>query len=302
MLWIWIVLISLFANAAAQLLDKFLLSESFPNPIVLTFWTAVWNGLGIVFIFFNFNFFPGWYLLIIALLSGTTLTIALQFLYMGLKTGEASHIAPLVGGVVPVFTFIISYLWLGERLNFYQQVAVLLLVLGALLISFEKSKKHSGIHIGMLWAVISGLLFAVSYVMARAVYLEETFATGFVWARIGAVAAALPILLIPRFRKLIFAKSKKSKEKNRKAFTILAINKTLASVSFVGMNFAVSLASATLVNALAGLQYAVLFILIYICTKKFPKFFKEQFTRGEIVQQIMAIVLIVVGLGFIVLS
>ena len=33
------------------------------------------------------------------------------------------------------------------------------------------------------------------------------------------------------------------------------------------MNYALALASATVVNALAGLQYAILFILIYIFTK-----------------------------------
>ena len=301
MLWFWIVIVSQFANAGAQLLDKFLLTKNFPRPIVLTFWTAVANLLGLVFVFFGFNWWPGWYLLIVALLSGVAFTVALQFLYMGLKKGEASHIAPLVGGVVPIVSFALSYYWLAERLNFNQGVAVGFLVAGALLISFEKSKKHSGIHIGMLWAVIAGILFALSYVMARVVYLQDTFATGFVWGRLGSFLAIVPLLFSVKIRRAIFVKTKKQKKKAKTGYIILVINKTLAAFYFLGMNYAMSLASATLVNALAGLQYAILFVLIYVFSKKIPKFFNEYFTKQEIFQQIMAILLISVGLAFMVI-
>ena len=300
MLWFWIVIVSQFANAGAQLLDKFLLTKNFPKPAILTFWTAVGNLLGVVFIFWDFNFLPGWYILTIALLSGVAFTIALQFLYMGLKKGEASHIAPLVGGVVPVVTFVISYFWLAERLTSFQQIAVVLLVIGILLISFEKSRNNNGIHIGMLWAVIAGVFFALSFVMARVVYIEDTFSTGFVWARLGSFAAALPLFFSGSFRRALFAKTKKQKQKAKSGLVILAVNKTLAALYFVGVNYAMSLTSATLVNALAGLQYAILFILIFIFTKKMPKFFKEQFTRQEIWQQVIALIFIIGGLAFLV--
>ena len=301
MSWFYIVIVSQFCNAGAQLLDKFLLTKKFPRPTVLTFWTAVANLLGVVFVFWEFVLFPGWTLLILSICSGIAFTIALQFFYVGLKTGEASHIAPLVGGVVAIASFVSSYFWLGERLTFYQQIAVLLLVVGSLLISFEKSKKHNGWHIGMLWAILSGVFFALSYVMLRAVFLETTFSTGFVWARIGSFAVVLPLLFSSSIRKALFAKSGENKQKTKSGLIILAINKVLAALYFVGMNYAISLASATIVNALAGLQYAILLALIYICTKKMPRFFREQFTARELVQEGMAIVLIIVGLAFLVL-
>jgi drug/metabolite transporter (DMT)-like permease len=300
MSWFFIVIAAQFANAGAQLLDKFLLAKKFPRPSVLTFWTAVANLLGVVFIFWDFVLFPGWTLLILSICSGIAFTIALQFLYVGLKTGEASHIAPLVGGVVAISSFVISYFWLGERLTFYQQVAVILLVVGSLLISFEKSKKHNGWHIGMLWAIFSGVFFALSYVMSRAVFLETTFSTGFVWARIGSFAVVLPLLFSTSLRRALFAKSEKQKEKSRAGMIILAVNKVLAALYFVGMNYAISLASATIVNALAGLQYAILLIMIYVFTKKMPKFFREQFTARELVQEGLAIILIIAGLAFLV--
>lgn len=297
MLWFWIVIVSQFANAGAQLLDKFLLTEKFPRAVVLTFWTAVWNLLGVVFVFWDFVFFPGWYVLVLALFSGVAFTVALQFFYMSMKSGEASHIGPLVGGVVPVVSLILSFFWFGEVLEGNTLWGVVLLVIGTFLISFEKSKKHNGWHIGVLWGILAGLMFGLSYVLVRGVFLETTFSTGFVWARIGGFLAILPVLFSSNVRSLIFAKSKKKKQKMKSGLLIFVVNKSLAAFYFVGMNYAISLTSATLVNALAGLQYAILFILIYIFTKTLPKFFKEDFSRGELALQTFAILFIVAGLA-----
>lgn len=301
MLWFWVVITSQFANAGAQILDKFLLTKNFPRPSVLTFWTAIWNLLGVIFVFWDFVFFPGWYLLVLAILSGITFTLALQFFYMAMKSGEASHIGPLVGGVVPIVSLVISYFWLSERLTVSQLWAVVMLVIGALLISFEKSRKHNGWHIGMLWGVLAGIMFGLSYVLIRGVFLETTFSTGFVWARIGGFLAALPILLMSGARGDIFVKTKKKKENIKSGLIIFGINKSLAAIYFVGMNYAISLASATLVNALAGLQYAVLFILVFVFSKTLPKFFKEEFTKKEIILQCCAILFIIAGLALTVI-
>jgi len=301
-MWLPIVIISQFANAIALFLDKFLLTKKFPRPAVITFWTSVGNLLALVFVFWDFEMFPGWKIMILSLIAGAVFTIGLQFLYLGIKEGEVSHITPLTGAVVPVVTFIISYFWLGEMLAMGQLIGVLFLVFGALLISFEKSVRHNGLHIGMLWAVIAGVFFAVSFTLLRGVFMEVSFSTGFVWSRIGAFAAALPLLLLPGMLKDVFGGGTKKKRKDTSSgLLILAINKFFAAIYFIGMNYAIALVSATLVNALAGLQYAILFLIIFVSTKLFPRFMKEKFTRGEIVQQVLAIVLIMIGLGLIII-
>lgn len=302
MLWLWIVIIAQLFNAGALLLDKFLLTKRFPHPGFLTFWTATWNLLGVVFIFWNFNFAASHRTLILALLSGIVFTIALQFFYMGVKKGEASHIAPLTGGIVPLATCLFSYFWLAERLNYWQLLAVGLLVAGTLIISFEKSLKYHGWHIGMLWAIIAGGFFGLSYVLSRIVFMTDTFSTGFVWGRVGCFVAALPLLLIPVVRQGIFAKGEKKKKRLESSLLILAGNKTLGGLAFVGLSFAISLTSATLVNALSGIQYVFVFLLIIFFTWKLPRFFKEKITRSELIQEILALLLIAAGLGLIVVK
>lgn len=300
-MWLPIVIFSQFANAVALFLDKFLLTKKMPRPAVITFWTSVGNLLALVLVFWDFTWFPGWYVLILSLISGALFTIALQFFYLAMKKGEASHVGPLVGAVVPVVTFIISYYWLNERLQVMQLMAIGLLVLGALLLSLETTKKKFGWHIGMLWAVIAGILFATSYVLLRGIYLEVSFSTGFVWSRLGAFFVALPLLLLPGMWQDLFPKNF-SGQKQFGSLMILAINKICAALYFLGMNFAISLTSATIVNALAGLQYAILFVLILLVSKFSPRFLREHFTPAEIVRQILALFLLMLGLGILIIK
>ncbi len=298
MLWFWIVIIANFCNAGAQFLDKLLISKSFPRPAVLTFWTAIANLFGLVFVFSkDFNWWPAWSELWTALLSGAVFTIALQFFYMGMKKGEASHIAPLTGGLVPVFSILFSYLFFSELLTSGQLIAVFLLSAGALLIASEKSDEHDGWHIGVLWAFLAGLFFALSYALLRFVYLQETFATGFAWARIGSALAVLPLLFLPGLWRDL---SKKQGVKiDKKGFALLGLNKGLAGAYALLIGYAISLQSATLVNALAGAQYAILFVLVIVFTYKFPKILKEKFTKSEISLQIFSLLIIVAGLALL---
>jgi len=211
-----------------------------------------------------------------------------------------THISPLIGAVIPIITFILSRYFLNEQLSFNQIWAVVLLVLGAFIISFEITRKRKGWHIGMLYAVIAAVFFSLSYVLARAAYLQDTFETGFVIARLGGFVIALPALFVAKFRREIFFKETTARTAAKSGFFILTINKVLAALYFVGINYAISLTSATLVNALSGLQYAVLFVLVYLFTKVKPRFFNEYFTKREIWQEIIGIVLIIIGLGVLI--
>ncbi|MFA6536787.1 MAG: EamA family transporter [Patescibacteria group bacterium] len=299
MFWLYLTLGAQFFNSLAALLDKVLVSKRFPFAGVLTFWTAVANLFGVFFVFFDFNFQADSFLILISLLSGVSFSIALQFFYTAMKTGEATHIAPLSGGVLPIFSIVFSYFILSERLSSYEWVAVIFLILGALVISFEKSREHNGWHIGMLWAIIAGMFFSLSYVLGRYSFLQDTFSTGFVWARIGSFLAVLPLLFVKNIRQNLFSKAKSNSEKN-KSFVLLVINKTSSAVYFVGINYAISLSSATIVNALSGLQYGILFVMVLLSTKFFPRYFKEKFSFSEIILQIIAIILISIGLVLLV--
>ncbi|MDP1709666.1 MAG: hypothetical protein Q8L21_02155, partial [Candidatus Komeilibacteria bacterium] len=68
------------------------------------------------------------------------------------------------------------------------------------------------------------------------------------------------------------------------------------AMSFVLVNYAISLASVTLVNALQGLQYVFLLIMVLLLAKWYPRVLSEHLKGWTLVQKIAAILLIGAGL------
>ena len=77
---------------------------------------------------------------------------------------------------------------------------------------------------------------------------------------------------------------------------MIALDKILAVASLLLIQYAIFLGSVTIVNALAGVQYAFLLILVGVMSKFFPKRFREEYSRAEIIQEIISVLVISVGL------
>ena len=81
--------------------------------------------------------------------------------------------------------------------------------------------------------------------------------------------------------------------------TLVMVDKFLAVVSLVLVQYAIFLGSVTVVNALAGVQYAFLLILVGIMSRFFPSRFREEYSKTEVVQEIISVIIIAIGLVFL---
>jgi len=134
-------------------------------------------------------------------------------------------------------------------------------------------------------------------VITKQVYIELEFINGFVWSRFGGFIAAVSILLIPSARCAIF---NQPKQKNQGSTAVLFFTGQVAgALGFVLVNYAISLASVSLVNAMQGVQYAFLLVMALIIAKRFPKAMTEKLSGRVLVQKIAAIILISAGIGLI---
>ncbi|MBI2050399.1 MAG: EamA family transporter [Parcubacteria group bacterium] len=278
--WIAIVLAGHFLNALAFLMDKFLLSSKrIPSPFLIPFGVVIPSSVEVIR----------------ALVAGATFILALVFFFAGLKENEASRVVPLTGGFVPAFTFVLAYFFLGERLGQTEILAFAALVAGSVLITLER--RGRGRALGYAYAVMAAFVFAASFVITKQVYLEQAFISGFVWSRIGGFLMALSFLLIPSARYGIFHQPK---QKGTGTTAVLFFTGQAAgALGFVLVNYAISLASVSLVNAMQGVQYAFLLIMVVLLSKKFPRVLSERLTGGVLAQKIAAIVLISIGIGLI---
>lgn len=296
-MWFFFAVAGYFLLALVLVLDKLILTKSVAKPVVYTFYSTIFLLLG----------FLAWPLgavvpagidLFLSLLSGLTFLLGMWTLFIAVKRAEASHINPFVGAVITVATYTLSTFFLHETLTRVQIAGVMILSFGSFLLSSEKSKNHNGFHSGFLWGILSGILFAVSLVAAKDIYTHYSFITGLLWTRASAGIFGILLLLSPSVRHAMRNAFKKRVLKSygrRHARGIIIANKVLSVVGIILAHYAIAKGSVTLVNALAGLEYVFMFIMIFFCTKFFPRIFKEYFTRHELSVELAAIALVAFG-------
>lgn len=302
MSWIFIASVSYFFTAIANILDKLLLNKFLKAASIYAFYVGVLGVLAVVLIPFGVQI-PQTEQLIAALAIGGLFVGALYMMYTGFLHGETTRVATLVGGSVPLYTFVISALFLGERLSMSEGFAFLFLIIGlgaisfdALVASFKGRSRDSYIRVSL----ISGLLFSLTFVGSSIVYEQQGFISGFFWMRMGAVLGALALLMVPLWRTQILEDFKSPKEQQAKSKSLLLGNQIIGALGFVLLNIAIDISpSVTLVNAMQGLQYVFIFILAVIMGVWIREV-REAYTPRILFQKIIAMIAIATGLVFLV--
>ena len=301
--WIVIAIISHFFMAIVFVLDKIVVSKTVIRPVVYSFYVGVLSGLVILLAPFGFSLMP-LKQIIISFMAGILFVFATIYLYKAVRISDISRIIPIIGGVIAIFTLILTYLFLDERLNTNQFIAFLMLVFGGIIILWPKKNKIKNSNAKSLFskkiffAFLAALLFASSYVLTKFIFIEESFINGFIWIRLGGVLGACLLLISSKNRKMIFSIGEKIK---RRTIALSVFSKSLSAFSLILLNYAIFLGNVSLVNALQGVQYVFLLIMAFFFSVKFPKIIKEQINKGTIFKRIIGISFVCLGLIFLVL-
>lgn len=301
MSWFIIASIGYFFLALTFILDKFILTKSVQKPVVYTFYSTIIMFGALLAYPFGVGLLEGvdWFW---GLFSGISFGFGLWTLFIAVDIGETSHISPFNGAIVSIASYLMGSIFLQESLTQMQIWGIVFLVIASFMLSFEKSKKHDGFHIGFVWAILSGIFFAASHVSAKYLYDLYPFLTGFVWTRATAGLVGLIVLFYPEVRATLRPKQEEKKEEDKEQkiakkyrVPIIIGNKVLAIAAVVLIQYATDLGKVSLVRAMSGMQFVLMFFLVYIFTKLTPRFFKEYFTTRELVVQFIALILVAVG-------
>jgi len=293
-MWLLVVITAHLLAAIVFVADKYILAREIKSPIAYAFY----NGILSIFIFLLLPWaakLPQDWIIWPALASGISFGLALIFFYRAILKNSTARIIPLIGTLVPIFTFLLSHIFLAEKLSRNQFIAFYLLILGGILITAERKKRNLFSKQGIIWGLTAAFLFAISFVLAKYTYGHAPFWTGFIWTRIGAIILALFIFLIPNYRRQIKNAPKHAGIKVGASYLVV---RSFSAISFILLNYALAIASVTIVNALQGVQYIFLMLIALILAKKLPAFFASEF-KDQMAQRIIAIVLITFGLAIL---
>lgn len=301
MSWLLIAILAYLIFALVFLVDKYLLVGPIQNPKIYTFYAGIFRPLVLLLIPFIDFHIPNVPQIVLSFLAGGSFILALFWFYKGLQLFETSRIVPAIGGILPIFSFLLVHIFSqGKEILTPKEFFVFaLLVLGSFLITYEKAKK---ISLGSLKiSTIAAFFFALSFVFSKYVYLAQPFLSGFIWIALGGALTSLFFLFAKEVREGFF---KRVIPMQRKTAIIFFSNQILGAGANILQNFAIALAPlvyVSVINALGGTQYAFLLLFTVFLSLKFPKVLKEEISREIIFQKIIAILLIGGGLALLTL-
>lgn len=299
-MWLLLALLGYFLLSLVLLLDKFILTKAIGSPAVYTFWSTVFV-LPLLLVAPWVGPLMAPMDILISATVGLLFGFALFTLYTGVQRGEATHLYPFNGAVLIVGTYCIARVLLGEALSTPQALGVFLLGAASFLLTGQK-KLSKAMRSAFWWVAASGLLFALSLTMVKYLYHAYPFVTVLLWSQgMVGLTALLLLAVSPRVRQALFGRRKRGQKKPQGKVGIVVLNKVLSVAANLLIQTAIALGSVTLVNALSGLQYVLVFVFMLLLTSFWPRVLKEQFTPREIFVQSIAICLVAGGAALVAL-
>lgn len=294
--WIFFVLAAQLIWAVCSLIDKFVISKGhIRNPLVY----IVLNGLMNVFLVFLLPFFDIGPItakeFFMALVSSASITGAIAAYYKAIQYDEISRIAVLYQ-FTPIFTLLIAFFALQDRLTGKDFIGFVLLILAGLIVSYHRKKRSFKIGKAFYYMILSGLLAGIAYATAKYVFNSMEFWNGVLWLKITDFVG-LSVLLAPSIRKEFIQTFRRMPPKIKK---LLLFKMAIDFSAFVISDAAILLGPVALVSALASASAPVfIFLLALITSLYMPRLVREEITKPAILTKLFAIALIITGIIFI---
>lgn len=278
MAWIVLAAVAQFVNAVVAILDKYIVTDEkvLPRPFVYAFYSCLITG-GWILVYL-LAFVPGLsglgvpslgnvespsiQVVGMSFLAAYTFFMALISMYDSLKSADASDVMPVIGAISAIGSFGMTYLFLGGGLSPTFIWGIALLSIGTMLVSQGRFSSNVIIH-----TVHSGLFFALHYITMKGLFLETSFDDGFFWSRIGFVAFALSLLLVPAYWEKI---KEQTKHTTRKAGEIVLLNKILAGIAAFMLLKATDIGEVSVVQATDGLKFVFILLLSILVGRFIP--------------------------------
>jgi len=284
--------------AVGFLIDKYLLDKYFKKRSIGTL--LIFGGI-----------FAGFTSLVVGLripsvISGTSLQnivlmilggvlISLYFFpyFSALAEDEASLVAPLFQ-LIPLFTLVLGYLFLGETLTRQQSIGGAIILMGAIGISYEYGRKFV-LRKGLLYKMVfASLLYSIAALYFKYFALETNFWSALFWGNIGTFLFAIVLfLVIKSYRQSFYVVIKRS---NLIFLSANAVNEITYVIASILSLYAALLGPVALVQTTVGFHAFFVLIFSILLTLMFPWIIKENISRKHLLVKFFFILVMTLGI------
>ena len=140
---------------------------------------------------------PGVAIVGLALFSGAVSGAVLCAYYVALSLGKASLVTPMFSCLTMV-AVALSFLILGETLTWLQLSAIALVLLGVMLVAFERDGgRDSSRKVSLVIALSAAVLGGANLILQKWIAESGHYLMGFLLSRVSMLALVTPFALIP---------------------------------------------------------------------------------------------------------
>jgi uncharacterized membrane protein len=289
-----IALLAYLLNAISTIIDKVLLKTSLPNPIAYTFYINLLGGVTLLLIPFGVKISES--ILFFSCLSGLFGVLALLFYFQALKSGQASVVSPVTGGLNPMFTFIIGLIFLNYSLTQTQTAGLFTTFFGTAILTFSLWAGKLKFNSQLINIFLAGLFFALGYLTLKEVFIRSNLVTGLVLSRAFGTFLALLLLLVPKWREEIFSSKLVHNNFLNKTSLLFLIGQILGASTGFLLSLATYFSNPALVNSLFGVQYIVLLAAALVLAHKHKeKLLDEVISKKTLFQKVIGAIILSIG-------
>jgi drug/metabolite transporter (DMT)-like permease len=299
--WFFIALWAPFLLACANHNDKFLLSRYLKEKNVgsIVIFSALFSSVAIPVVLliqrgaYEVSLVQGCALVA----TGMSSVLAAAFYLHALDVDEASFVTPFYQ-TVPVFAFILGYLILGETITPAQGFGSFVIIVSALALSFEFDRRGIRFKRNVVALMLAAsFLSATNGVVFKLIAMHKGFWVALFWGFVGQAMAGLILLgCVPRYRRDFLDLFKEQKVAG---FGLIALSRTLVSVSEAVTLYATLLAPVALVLLVNSFQPLFVFMLGIVLTVFLPGVARESLGPMKMLQKGVGICLMLAG-GFLI--
>jgi len=222
------------------------------------------------------------------------ITIAWVVLYLfTLEIEDVSAVVPWFL-TIPIFGYVLGYLFLGETLSLQEKIGSLVILCGVFLISIDFSgEKKKFKWRSALYMLVACFLVSIAGVIFKYVTVDENFWISSFWEYVGLGGFGILIyLFIPKYRKEFMLMNKQG---GGKIFTLNTASEILTIGGNLLTNYAILLAPVTMVYLVGSFQPAIVLFMTLFATKFFPNIAKENLTERVLMPKVISIFIIILG-------
>lgn len=290
--WILFALLSPAVWAVTNVIDKYVLSKLVDDASVPAIAFGV-SGFLASLVIFGVRGFPhvSVYVILMSFVAGAVYLAAEYLYFKATKIEEISRVISLIY-LDPLFTAVLAAIFLNEIFSPSKYLAIILLVAGAVTISYKR--KYGFKFSTAVWlCIISAFLFTTTNLLNKHLLDFSDFWTIFAIVRIGSFLVLVPLIVQKRKVLIDLARTKK------RAALMVTFNGFLTLLGTLIFIIALSLGPVALTTAISALQPFFVLVLTLVLGFFYPLSHKEEGGRGVVLQKVIAMAMMFIGVVLI---